>query len=102
MLCRSGVVRDGHHVFALAAEVAKRADCRSGILHQPVAKRGIAPGAGDNMRAVAGADPCLVGFDQNVERGRIDIALLDQDRFERPHTRVGLRQIRTVIVVVIV
>ena len=68
--------------------------------HSPVVR--IAPGLGDHMRAVARADLGLVGLDQEVERRRVDIALLGQHRFERAHAQLGLGELRMVVVVVMV
>ena len=56
----------------------------------------IGPGLGDRAGAVVRADPGLVGLDDAIERGRIDIALLGQDRFQRPHPQLHLGQLRAV------
>ena len=68
-------------------------------LMQPGAIGRIGPGAGHHAGAVARADLGLVGLDQKVERGGIDIALLGQDGFERAHAQFGLGQFRMVVVV---
>ena len=62
----------------------------------------IDPGLGDRLGAVVRADPGLVGLDDGVERLRIDVALLGQDGFEGADAKLGLGQLRTVLVVMIV
>src|ERR1700754_53991 len=48
------------------------------------------------------ADPRFIGFDDGVERGRIDIALLGENGFERAHAQLHLGQFRAVLVIVVV
>ena len=43
----------------------------------------------------------LVGLDDEVERGRIDIALLGQDGFERAHAQLHLGELGAVLVIVV-
>ena len=74
---------------------AERRDRRGRIVEQRLLEAGIAPGPGDDLRADVRADLGLVGLDDRVERGRIDIALLDQDRLERAHPKLHLRELRT-------
>ena len=52
-------------------------------------------------RAVARADLGLVGLDDGVERGRVDIALLGQHGFQRADAKLRLRQLRAVLVIVV-
>src|SRR4029078_851369 len=59
-------------------------------------------GRGAPPRAVARPDLGLVGLDDGVERGRVDIALLGQHGFQRAHPKLRLRQLRAVIVVMVV
>ena len=47
------------------------------------------------------ADLGLVGLDDEIERLGIDVALLGQDGFQRPHPKLHLGQFRAVIVVVV-
>jgi hypothetical protein len=49
-----------------------------------------------------GPDLGLVGLDDGVERGRIDVSLLGQDRLQRPHAQLRLGQLRTVLMMVVV
>ena len=67
------------------ADMAERADGLGGVLQQGFLEGRIGPGFGDDPRAVVRADPGLVGLDDGVERGRLDIALFGQDRLERAH-----------------
>ena len=62
----------------------------------------IGPGLGDDARAVVRADLGLVGLDDGVERGRIDVALLGQDRLERAHAQLRLGELRAVVVIMVV
>jgi len=60
----------------------------SRVLEQCLPECWIGPRLGDDARAHCAADLGLVGFDDGVERGGLDIALLGQDRFERAHTEL--------------
>ena len=75
-------------------------DGRGGVVQQGLPESRIGPGLGDDLRAVMRADPGLVGLDDGIERGRLDIALLGQDRLQRAHAQFGLRQFRMVVIVV--
>ena len=61
----------------------------------------ICPGLGDNLRAVMRADLGLVSLDDGIQRSRIDIAFLGQDRLQRAHAQLGLRQFGMVVIVVV-
>ena len=89
-------------MFALAAGVAQFGDRRRRIGEQPLAVVGIDPGAGNDAGAVARADLLLIGLDQQIERRRIDVALLGQQRLQRAHAQVGFRQFGMVVIVVVV
>src|SRR3712207_7865860 len=56
---------------------------RSAVGQEPAAVRRLDPGLRDDAGAVVRSDLGLVGLDQGVERGRIDVALLDEDALER-------------------
>ena len=96
--CRG--VLDRHDVLALSSGITEFGNRGRGISQQTGAIRGIGPGAGDHAGAVPRPDLGLVGFDQEIERGRIDITLLGQDGFERAHAQFGLGQVRMVVVAV--
>src|SRR4051812_40512090 len=48
------------------------------------------------------ADLGLVGLDDGVERGRLDVAFLSQNRFERAHADLHFGQFRAVLMIVVV
>jgi hypothetical protein len=87
-------------VLALAAGVAERGDGRRGIGQQPFAKGRVDPGPRHHARAVARADAGLVGVDQRVERGGVDVALLREHGFERAHAQVHLAEFAVVVAVI--
>jgi hypothetical protein len=72
------------------------------VLEQPCAVGRIGPGLGHHAGAVARADLLLVGLDQKVERGRIDIALFGQHGFQRAHAQLGFRELGMLVVVMVV
>ena len=51
----------------------------------------VGPGLGDDDGAVPRADLGLVGLDDGVERGRVDVALFGQDGFQRADAKLRLR-----------
>ena len=65
-------------------------------------KSAIDPRPGDHARAVAWADLVLVGLDQLIERGRIDVALLGQQRLERAHPQLDVAELGELAVIVVV
>jgi hypothetical protein len=79
-------------VLALAARVAQRRDRGGRVAQQPVAKVRVDPGSCHDARSIARADARLVGIDQRIERGRIDVALLGEHRFQCPHAQVHVAQ----------
>ena len=80
--------------------IVELGDRRGRVLQQPRAIGRIAPGLRDHADAVARADLLLIEIDQEIEGRRIDIAFLGQDRFQRAHAQLGLRQIGMVVIVV--
>ena len=99
-LWRSGVFSSGDHVLALPAAIAEFGDGRRRVVQQARAILRIAPGARDDAGAVARPDLVLVGLDDRVERRRIDIALFDQQRFERAHAQRDFGEFGMVVVMV--
>ena len=63
---------------------------------------GIAPGPGHDLGAVARADLRLIGLDQRIEGFRVDIALLDEEQFQRLHAQRDGRKRRSFVMVVVV
>ncbi len=86
-------------VLALAARIAEGVDRGRAVLKQPFAVGRIAPGFRHHMGTVARPDLGLVGLDQKVESGRVHIAFLGQNGFERADAQLRLRQFRMVVVV---
>jgi hypothetical protein len=80
-------------VIAHAAREAERADRCGGVGEQRPLEVGISPRLGDRAGAVVGADPGLIGLDDEIERGRIHVALLGQDRLQGPHPQLHLGQV---------
>jgi hypothetical protein len=87
-------------MVADAADMAERADRLAAVLEERLLEGRIGPGLGDDARAVMGTDLGLIGLDDGVERGRLDIAFFGQDGLERAHTQLGLRQLRMIVIVV--
>ena len=100
-MLRLGVL-DHDQVAADLAEMAHRVDRLGSVLEQPLLERRIGPGARDDAGADMRADLGLVGFDDLVEDGRVDVALLGQHRFERAHAQRHLGQLRMIVVVIVV
>ena len=97
-----GRVLDRDQMIADAAHMAERADGLGGVLEQGLAECRVGPGLGDDARAVVRPDLGLIGLDDGVERGGLDIALLSQDRFQRAHPDLHLGQFRAVLVIMVV
>src|SRR5829696_3498109 len=55
-----------------------------------------------HLGAVARPDLGLVGLDQNIDRRRIDIALLGQDRLEGADPKLDVGELAVFVVVVVV
>ena len=89
-------------MVADAAEMAELGDRLGGVGEQRLLELGIEPGLGDDAGAVARTDLGLVGLDDGVERGRIDVALLGQDGFQRADAELGVGQFRAVVVIMVV
>src|SRR4051794_12805969 len=88
-------------MVADAADMAERADRLGAILQQRLLERRIGPGLGDDAGAIVGADPGLIGLDDGIERGRLDVTFLGQDRLEGAHAQLGLGQLGMVVIVVV-
>ena len=89
-------------VFALTSGIAEFGDRRGGIFQETGAIGRVGPCASNDAGAVARADLGLVSFDQEIERGRIDITFFGQNRLEGAHAQLGLRQFRMVVIVVMI
>ena len=87
--------------YALPAGEAHRCYGRSGIGKQPGLEGRIVPGAGHDARTIAGADILLIGLDQSIECCWINIALVDEKRFQRPYLERHAGEAMTMIIVII-
>src|SRR5580692_7041331 len=80
---------------------AERGHRLAAVFEQRALERRIAPGLGDDPGAIVRADLGLIGLDDDVERGRVDIAFLGQHGFERAHAQLHLGQLRAVLMMVV-
>src|SRR5262245_37819261 len=86
-------------MIADATDVAQGRHGLRGVSKQGLFECRVAPGLSDDSGAVAWSDPGLVGLDNGIERGRIDIALFGQHGFQRAHSQLGFRKLGMVVVV---
>jgi len=95
-------VLDGDEMVADPADMTECAHRPGSVIQQGLFEGRVRPGLGDNLRAIVRADLRFVGLDNGIERGRFDIAFFGQDRLERAHAQLGLRQFRMVVMMVVV
>ncbi len=95
-------ILDRDQMIADPADMPKRAHGLAGVLQQGPLERRIGPGFCDHLRTIVRADFRLVGLDDGVERGRLDIAFLGQNRLERADAQFGFGQVRMVVIVMMV
>src|SRR4029079_2643370 len=89
------VIADVSHVWY---ECSNRLTC---VLEQRMAKPRIAPRLGNYLRADMRADLGFIKLDDAIERGALDIPLVDEDRFERAYPQLHLRKIGAPVMIVI-
>ena len=89
-------------MIADRTDMTERGNRRGGVLQQRLPESRVGPGLGDDDGAVARADLGLVGLDDGIECRGIDVTLLDQDRFQGADAQLRLRQLRAMLVVMIV
>src|SRR6516164_11632980 len=77
-----------------------RIDSVGRVRQQSPLEVGIDPGARDDARPDMRADFGLEILDDLIEGGWVDVALLGQDRFECLHSKLHLRELGAMIVVV--
>ena len=70
-------------------------------VEQPVPVGRIDPGFRDHLGPVPRPDLDLVGLDERIDRRRIDIAFLDQDRFECAHAQLDLGEVAVVVMIMV-
>src|ERR1051325_1170518 len=76
------------------ADMAQGVGRLARVFEEALLEFGIDPGARDDAGAIMRPDLRLASLDDGVERGGIDIALLGQDRLERPHPKLQIGQLR--------
>src|ERR1700730_6389573 len=82
---------------ALVAHGARGLGC---IFEERPLERGGAPGSRDDARAIVGTDFGLIGLDNEIEVGGIDVALLRQNRVRRAPPRLRLGKLGAVGVLI--
>ena len=90
MLWSFGCVLDRNQVIADAIDQAERLHRPGRIRDQRLLERRIGPRLGDDAGAIVRADLGLASLDHDVERGRIDVALLRQHGLDRPDAQLHL------------
>jgi hypothetical protein len=88
-------------MVADSAHMAHRGDRLGGVFEQRILERRIGPGLGDDHRAVARADLCLIGLDDGNERGRIALAIIGKHRLQSAHAQLRLAELRAVVMIVV-
>ena len=75
----------------IAAGQIQRRNGGVGVFAEPLGKVSVAPGFCHHLGAVARPDLGLVGVDERIDRCRVDVTLLCQQRFEsaEPHFDIG-------------
>ena len=93
-----GRVLDDDHRVALEPAVAELADRGGAVQAEPLAVRGVDPGAGDDPGAVLRAEVALVALDDRVDLVGREQPLLDEHCLER---RGAQRELVVAVVVVV-
>ena len=70
------------------ADVAECGDGGRGIRKQRTLVVRVDPGLGHGARAVVRTNFGLIGLDDEIERGGVDVAFFGQDGFERTHPKL--------------
>jgi hypothetical protein len=78
-------------VLTLEACKPKRSKRLRGFGEEFLLELPVRPRLGHNLGPVAGTDFRLISFDQDIDRGGIDIALLQENTFERAHAKLHIR-----------
>ena len=95
-------VLDGNHVLTLPACEPDLGNRRRCVLKEPGLVFRIGPSLGDDLGAVVRADFGFIHLDQDIERLRVHIAFLKQYGFECPYAQLHIREMRTMIMIVLV
>src|SRR5438105_3285018 len=88
-------------MVADAALMTERAHRLGAVVEQRALERWVVPRLRHHARAGMRTDLGLIGFDDEIERGRIDVALLCQDRLQRAYAQLRLGELRAVLIVLV-
>src|SRR5262249_46280407 len=86
----------------MVTNTAKDANRLSRVGKERCLEHGIVPGLGDRVSPDMRTDSGLVGLDDLIESGGLDISLFNENGLERAYPEIHLRELRTMIVIVIV
>ncbi len=100
MLWRAGVFSTATMCSPWRPAIAELRDGGRRVVEQALPVGRIGPRPGDDAGAVARPDLRLVGLDERIERGGIDVALLGEDRLQRAHAKLRLGELRAMFVLV--
>src|SRR5262249_55793952 len=95
-------VLDGNQVIPDRWSARERAHTAGGIIEERALEGRVGPGPRDNAGADMRADLRFIGLDDAVKGCGIDIALLRQYRFQSAHAELRLRQLRAMVMALIV
>src|SRR5262249_5823298 len=99
MTCRG--ILDSDEMVADAALMTQGAHRFGAVVEQRALERWVVPRLRHGARAGVRADLGLIGFDDEIECGRIDVSLLGQDRLKRAYAQLRLRELRAVLIVLV-
>ena len=102
MLCCCGVFSTAMRWSPTRLTTPKPSTALLASSSSAVLERRIAPGLGDDAGADMRTDLGLVGLDQRVDGGGVEIAFLGQHGFERADAQLHFGQFRAVVVMMIV
>src|SRR5919201_6514184 len=94
-------ILDRDQMVADAALVPERAHRLGAVVEQRAFERWVVPCLGHHARAGMRADLSLIGLDDEIERGGVDVSLLGQDGLERAYAQLPLGELRAVLIVLV-
>ena len=100
VLLRRVLYRD--EVIADAVDQAERDDRLAGIGEQRRLNAGSLHALATTRAPLCGPTLVSIGLDDDVDRGRVDIALLGQHGFQRAHAQLHLGKLRAMLVVIVI
>src|SRR5689334_22456093 len=94
-------ILDRDQMVADAALMAERAYRLRAVVEQRPLERGVVPSLRHHARAGVRAYLGLIGLDDQIERGRVDISLLGQHGLQRAYAQLRLGELRAVLIVIV-